>query len=165
MSKTFVWSDEYSVGIAEIDEQHKTLFLMVDKLHEAITQKAGSAACRVILNELVDYTHVHFALEQTLMRIGKYPEYEEHCRLHKDLVVEVEALQQKIASGRAAISFELLQFLRNWLTKHILSEDKKYGDFFKKGGRSHDDTMDAWSEKSRAAMKKHKKKSSWWKFW
>jgi len=165
MSKTFVWSDEYSVGIDEIDEQHKTLFAMVDKLHEAIMNKAGSAACRVILKELVDYTRVHFALEQTLMRVGKYPEYELHCRLHHELVEDVEALQQKIDSGHAAISFELLQFLRNWLTRHILSEDMKYGNFFRQGGADNSDTMNEWSENSRAAIKKHKEKSSWWKFW
>jgi len=165
MNRTFVWSDEYSVGIAEIDEQHKTLFAMVDKLHDAIMHKAGSAACRVILDELVDYTRVHFALEQTLMRVGHYPEYDGHCKLHKELVEEVEALQHKIASGHAAISFELLQFLRNWLTKHILSEDMKYGIFFKQGGDKHSDTMDEWTERSRTTMKKHKEKSAWWKFW
>ncbi|MCL2020596.1 MAG: bacteriohemerythrin [Betaproteobacteria bacterium] len=163
--KTFVWSDEYSVGIAEIDEQHKTLFVMIEKLHQAIMKHEGSAACKVILAELVDYARVHFALEQTLMRVGKYPEYEEHCRLHKELVEEVEALQQKIASGRAAISFELLQFLRTWLSKHILSEDMKYGAFFKHGQSSHGNTVNEWSARSRSAMEKHKKKSAWWKFW
>jgi hemerythrin len=165
MSKAFVWSDEYSVGIAEIDEQHKTLFVMIDKLHQAIMKHEGSAACKTILVELVDYARVHFALEQTLMRVGKYPEYEAHCKLHKDLVEEVEALQKKIASGRAAISFELLQFLRNWLTKHILNEDMKYGAFFKGEQEGHENTVNEWTTRSRQTMEKHKKKSAWWKFW
>ncbi|MDR0529514.1 MAG: bacteriohemerythrin [Zoogloeaceae bacterium] len=163
MSKNFSWSDEYSVGIDEIDEQHKTLFKLVNRLHKAITDKEGSSVCGSILDELVDYTRVHFALEQTLMRIGNYPDYEAHCVLHKNLVSEVEALQQKIASGRAAISFELLQFLRNWLTKHILSEDMKYGQYFQKKGQQKE--IGQWSADSRSAMEKHKKKSSWWKFW
>ncbi|MDR2637438.1 MAG: bacteriohemerythrin [Zoogloeaceae bacterium] len=163
MSKNFVWSDDYSVGIDEIDEQHKTLFHLINQLHEAILEKKGSTACRTILHELVEYTRVHFALEQTLMRVGNYPKYEEHCKLHKDLVEEVEALQHKIASGHAAISFELLQFLRNWLTKHILEEDMKYGAFFKTSNQHKD--IEDWSEKSRESMRKHKKKSAWWKFW
>ncbi|MDR1888336.1 MAG: bacteriohemerythrin [Zoogloeaceae bacterium] len=165
MTKEFKWSDEYSVGIDEIDEQHKTLFTLINRLHQAIMHREGSAACVGILNELVDYTRIHFSLEQTLMRVGGYPEYEKHCGLHKALVDEVEALQQKIASGQAAISFELLQFLRNWLTRHILGEDMKYGMFFKQHGQLQQQNVDDWTEQSRDAMSKHKKKSSWWKFW
>lgn len=165
MAHEFKWSDEYSVGISEIDEQHKTLFTLIDRLHQAIMHKEGSKVCGGILNELVDYTRIHFALEQTLMRIGGYPDYDEHCGLHKDLVDEVEALQHKIASGQAAISFELLQFLRNWLSKHILGEDMKYGAYFQKNNRAQQKNMDEWTGKSREAMSKHKKKSSWWKFW
>jgi hemerythrin len=165
MAHEFKWSNEYSVGIAEIDEQHKTLFTLIDRLHQAIMHREGSKVCGGILNELVDYTRIHFSLEQTLMRIGGYPDYEEHCGLHKALVDEVEALQHKIASGQAAISFELLQFLRNWLTKHILGEDMKYGRYFKTNGHAQQQNVDEWTDRSREAMNKHKKKSSWWKFW
>ncbi|GHT90983.1 hypothetical protein AGMMS49545_14460 [Betaproteobacteria bacterium] len=165
MIHDFKWSDEYSVGIDEIDEQHKTLFTLIDRLHQAILHKEGSKVCGGILNELVDYTRIHFSLEQTLMRVGGYPEYAEHCGLHKALVDEVEALQHKIETGQAAISFELLQFLRNWLTKHILGEDMKYGSYFRKQGASQRQNMDDWTSRSRDAMSKHKKKSSWWKFW
>ncbi|MCL2075517.1 MAG: bacteriohemerythrin [Betaproteobacteria bacterium] len=158
MSNMFIWSDEYSVGIDEIDEQHKNLFAMAEKLHQAIMNHEGSSACKTILAELVDYTRVHFTLEQTLMRVGKYPAYEEHCKHHESLLEKVDALQQKVASGQAAISFELLQFLRNWLTKHILSEDAKYGVFFKH-------KRDAGGSKKSSSSVKKQTKSPWWKFW
>jgi hemerythrin-like metal-binding protein len=73
----FNWSDECSVGIAEIDEQHMKLFMLGNKLHQAIVNKAGTKACGFILNELVDYTVPHFSLEETMMRIGAYPGYQE----------------------------------------------------------------------------------------
>jgi hemerythrin len=161
--KMLEWSDSYSVGIAEIDEQHKALFAMIGRLHEAILNKEGSTVCRSILDELVEYTRVHFALEQTLMRVGKYPDYDKHCQLHHGLVDEVESLQKKIASGQAAISFELLHFLRNWLTTHILNEDMKYGKFFQKSADG--DVVGTWTEQSRSAREKQRKKSVWWKFW
>jgi hemerythrin len=112
-----------------------------------------------VLDELVDYTRIHFALEQSLMHMGKYPEYEDHCALHRDLVSKVEILQEKVHSGSAAISFELLHVLRNWLRRHILSEDKKYAEFFASNGHS---TFSAWATRSNEVIQKRKK---WWKFW
>ncbi|MDR2030993.1 MAG: bacteriohemerythrin [Azoarcus sp.] len=154
------WSDQYSVGIPEIDEQHKTLFDLIDKIHTAIFEHKGTAACVGVLDELVNYTRIHFALEQSLMHMGGYPGYEEHCALHRELVAEVEAMQSKIHSGSAAISFELLHFLRTWLSKHILGEDKQYGEFFAHHGQS---IMHSWSQRSNEVIRKHKKR--WWQFW
>ncbi|MDR2032058.1 MAG: bacteriohemerythrin [Azoarcus sp.] len=154
------WSDKYSVGIPEIDEQHKALFDLIDKIHGAILEHKGTAACVEVLDELVDYTRVHFALEQSLMHMGEYPDYEAHCVLHRELVAEVESMQGKIHSGSAAISFELLHFLRNWLAKHILGEDKKYAEFF---SRNEHKSFHTWAQQSAEVIQQRKKK--WWKFW
>jgi len=154
------WSEHYSVGIPEIDEQHKTLFSLVNMLHTAILEHKGTAACAEVLDELVDYTRIHFGLEQSLMRVSKYPEYEAHCALHRELVNEVETLQNKIHSGKTAISFELLHFLRTWLTRHILGEDMKYAEFFALGEHS---DFGAWAQQSDKVIRQRKKK--WWKFW
>ncbi|MDR3086463.1 MAG: bacteriohemerythrin [Azoarcus sp.] len=154
------WSEQFSVGIPEIDEQHRALFDLINKIHTSILNHKGTVACVEVLDELVDYTRIHFSLEQSLMRMGKYPGYEAHCALHRSLVSEVEALQNKIHSGSAAISFELLHFLRNWLTKHILGEDKKYAEFFASNG--HGSFMDR-AQRSGEVIQERKKK--WWKFW
>ena len=154
------WSSEYSVGIPEIDEQHKALFELIAKIHTAIHERKGSAACQTVLDELVDYTRIHFALEQSLMRMMGYPDYKAHCEHHRKLVEDVEAMQAKIRAGSASISFELLHFLRNWLAKHIIGEDIQYARFFlsrKQAG------FDTWVKRSEEAMEKRKKK--WWKFW
>ena len=154
------WSEQFSVGIPEIDEQHKILFDLIDKIHVAILEHKGSAACGEVLDELVDYTRIHFGLEQSLMHIGKYPDYEAHCALHRELVDSVVAMQQKIHSGKVSISFELLHFLRTWLIKHILGEDKKYAAFLASNGHS---GFDVWAQRSSEILQKRKKK--WWKFW
>ncbi|GHU27685.1 hemerythrin [Betaproteobacteria bacterium] len=165
MPKDFNWSDDFSVGIEEIDEQHKKLVMLVGKLHQAITNKAGTKACGFILNELVDYTVTHFSLEETMMRLALYPDYEEHCVQHKALVDEVSALQQKIAAGQVAISFELLHFLRNWLTKHIMREDMQYGVYFRERERIRQEGVNDRAERSAGTENQPKKKRRWWKFW
>ncbi|MDR0634775.1 MAG: bacteriohemerythrin [Azoarcus sp.] len=154
------WSDEYSVGIPEIDDQHKMLFELIDRIHTAILEHKGTAACVEVLDELVDYTRIHFALEQSLMHMGHYPDYEAHCALHRSLVAEVEALQSRIHSGSAAISFELLHFLRNWLSKHIMGEDKKYSEFFAAHGH---ESFSNWAQRSDEIINKRRK--HWWQFW
>lgn len=124
------WSDELSVGIQEIDDQHQFLVELLNKLHRAIHQRQGKAAAEAILGELVDYTKIHFAVEESLMRILGYPAYDDHKQQHDHLIDEIHALQDKLASGKASVTFELLHFLRIWLTKHIMEEDQHYGPFF-----------------------------------
>ncbi|MCU7892877.1 MAG: bacteriohemerythrin [Candidatus Thiodiazotropha sp. (ex Ustalcina ferruginea)] len=126
MGKFVEWSDALSVGIEEIDEQHKMLVDLVNKMHEAIHQRHGSDVVKGIPADLAEYTHIHFAVEESLMRILNYPGYEHH----KELLHSVSDLQEKVASGKTAIGFELMPFLKTWLTK----EDMQYTGFFLNAG-------------------------------
>ncbi|MES9992509.1 MAG: bacteriohemerythrin [Candidatus Thiodiazotropha sp.] len=134
MSKFVEWSDALSVGIEEIDEQHKMLVSLVNKMHEAIHQRHGSDVVKGILGDLADYTRIHFAVEESLMRILNYPDYENHKEIHEELLQSVSDLQEKVATGKTAIGFELMHFLKTWLTKHIMEEDMEYSSFFLKAG-------------------------------
>ena len=78
MAKFVEWSDVLSVGIEEIDAQHKVLVDLVNEMHQAIHQRRGSDAVREILAQLADYTRIHFAVEESLMRILGYPGYDDH---------------------------------------------------------------------------------------
>jgi hemerythrin len=134
MSKFVEWSDALSVGIEEIDEQHKVLAELVNRMHHAIHERHGSEVVKEILAELAEYTRIHFAVEESLMRILNYPEYENHKAIHEELLQHVIELRDKVESGKTAIGFELMHFLRNWLTKHIMEEDMAYSGFFLKAG-------------------------------
>ena len=136
MAKFVEWSDELSVGVEEIDEQHKVLVGLVNEMHEAIHQRHGSEVVREILGKLADYTRIHFAVEESLMRILGYPGYEEHKEQHEELLAHVVELVEKVDSGKTAIGFELMHFLKIWLTKHIMESDKEYGDHFLSAGAS-----------------------------
>jgi len=128
------WSDELSVGIQEIDEQHKVLVQLVNEMHDAIHDHRGREASAEILPRLGEYTKIHFAVEESLMRIFDYPGYDEHKKQHEELLKEIVDLQQKIESGKSSVSFQLLHFLKMWLTQHILDSDKEYTPYFLKAG-------------------------------
>jgi hemerythrin len=143
--KHFVeWSDELSVGIEEIDAQHKILVNLINRLFdEAIVHQASPRVMEEILHELVEYTVIHFAVEESLFRIFHYPETEAHTTQHDQLKAQVLEIQQKIKQGEMTINTELLMFLKKWLEHHILYEDKLYGPFLLSQG-----VKSSWAEKS-----------------
>src|ERR1044072_7251447 len=115
----FDWSGNFSVGVGSVDGQHQNLFAMCRELHEAMVAGKGKAAPSRILDRLVQYTVVHFAHEERLMRLYDYPDFAEHKAQHEALSKRVLQSQKDFESGRAAITVQLLQFLRTWLTQHI----------------------------------------------
>ena len=134
MGQFIAWSDVLSVGIDEIDAQHKVLVGLVNQMHEAIHERHGSDVVRGILTKLADYTKIHFAVEESLMRILGYPGYDEHKVQHEELIHSMLDLQEKVDSGKTAIGFELMHFLKIWLTKHIMESDQDYGSYFVEAG-------------------------------
>ena len=134
MAKFVEWSDVLSVGIEEIDAQHKVLVGLVNEMHEAIHQRHGSEVVGDILEQLADYTRIHFAVEESLMRILGYPGYEEHKLEHEELIQHVHELQHKVETGKTSIGFELMLFLKGWLTNHIMESDQQYAEFFIEAG-------------------------------
>ncbi len=156
MSALVNWSEDLGVGVQEIDEQHKVLVGLLNELHEAVQQHHGSAVCAEILRRLAEYTRTHFAVEESLMRILAYPDFERHKGEHDALSAQVAQLQTKLASGEATITFELLHFLKVWLTKHIQESDRRYGVYFLEKG-----IAGTWSPHVEQTMQK-----KWsWKFW
>lgn len=130
MGKFIEWSNELSVGIEEIDSHHRILVDLLNQVHEAIQQRRGAEVAKEIIQQLAEYTRVHFAVEESLMRILHYPDYERHKADHDRLVEHLADLQEKLYTGKGPISIELAQFLKAWLTKHILEVDKRYVPHF-----------------------------------
>lgn len=128
------WSDKLSVGIQEIDEQHKVLVDLLNQLHQTILHQLGAEATRQKMDKLCEYTKIHFAVEESILRILDYPDYAEHKKHHEQLLAQVQALRTKMESGDHFISFELLHFLKKWLTNHILEEDNAYTEHLMRCG-------------------------------
>ena len=155
----FQWSDEFSVNIEEVDEQHRTLVGLVNDLHVAIREHRGKTASRKVLDRLAEYTRTHFMLEESLMRLTRYPGFDVHRQQHEDLIAQVQSLQYKLHHENAAITFELLNFLRKWLIQHILESDKRFGAFFQKTEFSRISSSLPQNVSARP------EKRAWWKFW
>lgn len=130
------WSDQYATNIRQIDNQHKRLVELVNELHEAMRLGKANEILGKILDGLIEYTKVHFSTEELLMKQHAYPEMPFHKVKHDDLVKQVLDLQNKMKSGQPVMSVPVMNFLKDWLTKHILEVDKKLGGYLVKKGMS-----------------------------
>src|ERR1044071_9034940 len=102
----FEWSNTYSVAIGSIDAQHQNLFAIGRELHTAMVAGQGKAALGRILDRLGQYTSVHFAHEERLMRLHDYPDLPAHIAEHAALTKQVKKFQEDFHSGRAAITVQ-----------------------------------------------------------
>ncbi len=123
------WKEDYSVKIKEVDEQHKKLIGLINDLHDAMTQKKAKEVLGDVLRKLADYTVFHFSMEERLMKSNGYPEYDDHREKHQKMTAKVMSLQNELKQGKITLSMEVMDFLKNWLDKHILGTDKKYSPF------------------------------------
>lgn len=126
------WNPSYSLGLAEIDDQHKSLLELINKIWQAIVSRSETAVVLALVEELERYTLAHFAAEETFMRVTHYPAFEEHKLAHQKFVERVAA-EKKRAIESGSLSIDLLHFLRDWLVDHILVADKAYADFTQQG--------------------------------
>jgi hemerythrin len=122
----FEWTDKYSVGVKILDDQHKKLFAMINRLHEAMASGNGNETVQAVLRELVDYTKVHFAAEEKLMQSNHYQSYLQHKVLHDKFATQAQDICLKLRSGKAMVTLTVMNMLKQWLTNHILNEDQRY---------------------------------------
>ena len=121
------WQDSFALGLAEIDDQHKTLFSLMNRLWLALVNKAGSEDLLMIIGELEHYTISHFAAEETFMRVTRYPRFLEHKQAHDKFVSRLAEEKANLTGGKV-IGIALLHFLKDWLVNHILIQDKAYAE-------------------------------------
>jgi hemerythrin len=128
------WSDEYSVRIKEIDKEHIKLVELINMLHDGMKAGKGKEVMGKILSELVNYTASHFAHEEKLFDKYQYPDTLVHKKQHKDLVTKVLAYKKDYDKGEYLITMDIMNFLKDWLVKHIAGSDKRYTEFLNSKG-------------------------------
>jgi hemerythrin len=124
------WSDALSVGVEQIDNEHKKLVGLLNELHRALQAGMGQGALGGVLDGLYQYTCYHFAHEEILFRRSNYPGYEKHRRQHRNLTAKVLEIYEDFQTGSAEVLPEqVLEFLKTWLSQHIMGADREFGTY------------------------------------
>lgn len=131
------WSEKLSVGVRSIDDQHKKLVVLLNQLHDGMIAGKGKDVLAVVLKGLIDYTTTHFKYEEDLFSRSGYPDAAAHKKEHADLVRRVLEIQKAYdEKGPAALTIQVMNFLKDWLTAHILGSDMKYAPHLAEKGMS-----------------------------
>lgn len=120
---TLQWSEKLTTGVAEIDEQHRSLFDWFAQLEEAAADRRMMTAAYA-LTRLKQYTRTHFTAEEKLMAENAYPRLDAHRAEHESFRKRLGDVQMLALTKD--IGEEAVALLRDWLVKHIMVSDMDY---------------------------------------
>jgi hemerythrin len=128
------WDQSYSVKVTELDGHHQKLFFLLNTLHDAMREGKGSSVIKTIVEELANYTHTHFQREEALMEQTKFPGLDAHRVEHQKLMAKVSEYKAALDKGSGVNTSAVMEFLREWLAKHINRMDKAYASHLNANG-------------------------------
>ena len=141
------WTADLSVGFESIDTDHQVLISLINELDEAVKVGEPRETVNRVLGALLDYTDYHFGREEVLMRACRYPDMDAHIRTHDTLRAQVADIRSRyLRSPESIHAREVLAFLKNWLTAHILGRDKLYQPFLESDSEKVSDADRAYTE-------------------
>ncbi|MBN2651922.1 MAG: bacteriohemerythrin [Spirochaetales bacterium] len=131
LSSSVLWSEIMAVNIEDIDDQHKHLVEIINRLFNAIISKDSEHDLDSIFVELKDYVYTHFKFEETLMQKSGYPGLIEHQKIHRNFEQGTNLLYEEYKQNgpTAELLLKLQNDLLGWLINHILHVDRKAGLF------------------------------------
>lgn len=123
------WDEMMSVGVEELDSQHRRLIQLINETYEGIQQHDERKVTELI-TQMREYSKLHFSTEEKFMERYGYPDLEEHKFYHVKFNTDVQAFQRK-QYGKTNLS-QLFIYLSRWLTSHIMEEDRKFMRYMSK---------------------------------
>lgn len=129
----FPWDPEkLCLGVDTVDSQHKVLVKIINQLDFYYRTGNKSELMRVF-DHLISYTDFHFKTEEDMMDKYNYQPQRAagHKSVHKRFVEKVFSLRESVSHNSEAVAKEALDFLKEWLTSHILVTDKKLCAYIK----------------------------------
>jgi hemerythrin len=125
------WNKDLELGIDKVDSQHKMLVDMINELHDSILEGKSYEKMGDILTGLLYYAQTHFATEEQLFEVHRYPERQVHIREHNDFIMKISSRFDKMEKGELVLSVDIARFLRDWLINHVMISDKKFVPYVK----------------------------------
>lgn len=139
-----VWTKEYSIGVEEMDSQHQMLLIIINRI-EIIAQGNPNrvefdSKVRGVMQELYNYTVLHFSSEEVILKMFNYPDFVNHKKQHDKFIELINGKKANIETllddGKNDLVIEemkaIYSFLSNWLLTHIKKTDSEYTQFFEK---------------------------------
>jgi len=120
-----IWNPAWETGITLIDQQHQALLAQFEALLVAIHENHPDDRIPSLLQFLADYVNTHFSMEEGLMQVADYPGIAGHKAIHDRMRTRVGQLVEAAKGNPATLTEEVIDFLTDWLLRHINEEDRR----------------------------------------
>ncbi len=130
-----IWDDKFSVGVAKLDKQHIKLIKIINKLINITDISASSGTLTDVLTEITEYANYHFETEEKYMRDIGFVDYSSHKNQHMKFKKQTADFCFEAIQNKDNIPSEILAYLKDWLTNHILKSDMQYKIFLDEQGK------------------------------
>jgi len=128
------WTFALEVKVRALDADHQNLVRLLNEFYDAAQGGHGAAVLNDTLDRLVEYTNAHFAREEALLEKHDYPELADHRIAHQRLREQVQTYRASLDGATPPSDAEVAMFLKNWLTRHIMTQDQAYSVFLRERG-------------------------------
>jgi len=130
----FNWTKELELGIESIDDQHKKLLLIGNKINDLLAVHSDGDdnydEILEVIEELKEYTVYHFKTEEDIFQKYNYPEYNQHKKEHDAFIEYLNSVDYNtIDDDQRVFLKELLKKVVQWVINHIITTDYMYKDF------------------------------------
>lgn len=129
----FKWDDAMSVGVKAMDDDHKKMMSLINRLYEAVKKNKESNVLESTFTELFAYIDRHIENEERLLKNAGFPKLPAHKKEHRACIKELRTIYaQYMADKERMLSLDLLAMLCSWWKKHVLVSDMKYKEHLSK---------------------------------
>ena len=149
----FAWNPKYSVGVELFDDQHKRLFSLLNQLHDGMHYGHREAILHTVLLELTTYIEEHFSAEEAAMAFHCYSGMAAHRDEHDKLRAQVQSFLKKWEAGELTLNVEIVNFVLQWLTVHIMKTDHEYS--YVLGTLSVETVLAGWTPPTQGHARRH----------
>jgi hemerythrin len=132
--KHLEWNEKYSVGVLEIDNQHKIMFAILNGLVDLVGTTPTKEKIRGVIGQLLEYKKFHFKTEEEYFKQFNYERTEEHIAAHNTFNLKLEEFQAHDGEDALALAFDVIDYLEDWFVEHLLTADQGYVECFKAHG-------------------------------
>jgi hemerythrin len=126
MNVLITWDEKFALNIKEIDQQHKKFIDMINVLYDSCSRKVSEEVLEQTIADMRDYAFVHFRNEEKYFERVGFKEAPSHIAQHHFFLENIERIQEQYCQNDFALPAQVLTFLQEWLTNHIMNSDRKY---------------------------------------
>ncbi len=130
------WQTGYEYHIEPIDESHRKLVELINRLADMINHNACPGSMSEIFFSLIHYAERYMIQEEILLRDVGYPQLDQHKEKHRFFIDRIKTLREDFSAGNPEVCRELYDFLSEWFRNHVLKYDKETIAFLLKKGIS-----------------------------